>query len=415
MLNNHLEGRRKLGAVQAIVALCAAITWMLVTADIALADGGPHGDYDKMMDGTVGATDKCAACHRPHQGLSQGFLLKKATQYELCASCHDGTVSRLDVLDGVKLAAAVAPRVPGQTVAGATLNGGGFEWVNGAEVTSKHNVRRSLAETGESQPWGYLADTGTKAGTLSQPLTCTSCHNPHGSANYRILREGINSRVVSVLAFYGGAFTKQEGGRGLEAGTPANKYTAEYYASEGLESSGGYQPQLSIARFAGDETANGSALLCGACHSSYPSSSAKSIPGGTLNPWGITRYRHRTEMQYDEWNSPKWNGKVPCHPENGPFNPGTQNCAPGPGQLPALRLASNTLQANDMVTCLTCHRAHGTATVMSGFALSTAFGGSSPDPLSPAQQADPQITGGVSKSMLLFADNRAMCEACHQW
>lgn len=397
-----------------LLALGLALFAVVLSAGSTQADGGPHGEYDKLMDGTTGATDKCAGCHRPHQGLSQGFLLKRSTQYELCASCHDGTVSRLDVLDGVKLAA-TQPRTPGQTVANATLNGGGFEWVNGTEVTSKHNVRRSTNETGESQPWGYLADTGTKSGTLSQPLTCTSCHNPHGSANYRIIREVVNTRNVSVLAFYSGAFTKQEGAAGLETGAPADKYIVEYYGSEGLESTGGYQPTGSIARFAGDPTANGFALLCGSCHSSYPSSSAKSIPGGTQNPWNITKYRHRTEMQYDEWNSPKWNGKVPCQPETGPFNPRTQDCGTGAGQLPALRLASNTAQANEIVTCLTCHRAHGTATQMVGVALSTAFGGTSPDPLSPAQQADTQITGGVSKSMLLYTDNRAMCEACHQW
>ncbi|MBI3967436.1 MAG: hypothetical protein HY329_17515, partial [Chloroflexi bacterium] len=270
-------------------------------------------------------------------------------------------------------------------------------------------------EAGESQPWGFEADTGTKSGTLSQPLTCTSCHNPHGSANYRIFRESINNRIVSVLAYYGGALTNQEGGRGLELGTPADKYTKEYYASTALDDTGGYQPQFSLALQAGDPTLNGFALLCGACHSSYPSSSAKSIPGGAQNPWGITKYRHRMEMQFSDWNSPKYGGVVPCQPETNPYNPATGGCG-GVGALPALRLASNNSGVNnEIVTCLTCHRAHGTATNMSGFALSSAFGGSSPDSISPAQQADSQITGGTSKSMLLFTDNRAMCEACHQW
>ncbi|MFN8526067.1 MAG: cytochrome c3 family protein [Chloroflexota bacterium] len=392
-----------------ILAIGLATFVGLLSASTVLADGGPHGDYDKMMDGTVGATDKCAACHRPHQGLSQGFLLKKATQYELCASCHDGTVSRLDVLDGVKLAAAVTPRVPGQTVAGGTLNGGGFEWVNGVEVTSKHNVRRSLAEAGETQPWGYLADTGTKSGTLSQPLTCTSCHNPHGSANYRIIREEVNTYKVSVMSYYSGAFTKQEGARGLESGAPADKYTAEYYGGAGMATHGGYRPDMGAVT-PGDAANNGFASLCGSCHTSYPSSGAKALP--TNNPWSITKYRHRTEMAYDVWQSPKYGGPVPNNPETNPYD--ANGADPG-GLMPSLRLASNSTDANKIVTCLTCHRAHGTATVMSGFALSTAFGGSSPDPLSPAQQADAQITGGVSKSMLLYTDNRAMCEACHQW
>lgn len=398
--------RRWIGlmAHRLIVAVGLALGLAVVSAGAVLADGGPHGGYDKLMDGTVGATDKCAACHRPHQGLSQGFLLKKQTQYELCVTCHDGSVSKLDVLDGVKLATTVSPRVERQT--GTTLNGGGFEFVNGTAITSKHNVKTSLSDPGESQPWGYLADTGTKNGTLSQPLTCTSCHNPHGSANYRMFRESINSYKVSVLAFYSGNFTANEGARGLETGAPADKYTAEYYGSAGLLASGGYRPDVTVTN-AGDQNLNGFALLCGACHTTYPSSSAKSIPGSTQNPWGITKYRHRMEMNFTDWNSPKYGGVVPCNPETGPYNPSNGTCG-GVGQLPALRLASNAAFSNEIVTCVTCHRAHGTATQMSGWALSSALGGSSPDPISPAQTAS-------STSMLLFTDNRAMCEACHQW
>jgi predicted CXXCH cytochrome family protein len=389
-----------------LLALVLGLVWVALGASAALADGGPHGGYDRTTTGAAGLTDACAGCHRPHQGQSEGFLLKRATQFELCVTCHNGEGSRLDVLDGVKLGATQS-RTPGQTVGGATLNGGGFDFVNGTAITSRHDVRRSTADTGESQPWGYLADTGTKSGTLSQPLTCTSCHNPHGSANYRIFRESINNRTVSVLAFAGGHFTNQEGdARGLETGAPADKYTHDYYGSAGLTDSGGYEPTASVAATAGDPSTNGFALLCGSCHSSYPSSGAKSIP--TSNPWGITKYRHRTEMPYTFWNSPKYGGPVPCNPEQGPYNPANGTCS-GAGQLPALRLASNTTSTETIVTCTTCHRAHGTASTMTGFALSNAFpGGTSPDAISPAQTSS-------SSSMLLYTDNRGMCEACHQW
>ena len=394
-----------------LLALVLGLIWTALGAGAALADGGPHGGYDRTTTGAAGLTDACAGCHRPHQGQSQGFLLKRATQFELCVTCHNGEGSRLDVLDGVKLSA-TQPRTPGQTVANATLNGGGFDFVNGTAITSRHDVRRSLADPGESQPWGYLADTGTTSGTLSQPLTCTSCHNPHGSANYRIFRESINNRTVSVLAFWpdsAGHFTKQEGDvRGLETGAPADKYTRDYYGSEGLIDTGGYEPASSIAANPGDPATNGFALLCGACHSSYPSSGAKSIPAAASNPWGITKYRHRTEMPYTFWSSPKYGGPVPCNPESGPYNPATGTCA-GSGQLPSLRLASNTTSTDAVVTCVTCHRAHGTATSMTGFALSNAFsGGTSPDEISPAQTS-------TSSSMLLYLNNRGMCEACHQW
>ncbi|MBI3968614.1 MAG: cytochrome c3 family protein [Chloroflexi bacterium] len=390
-----------------------------VTAGRVWADGGPHGGYDRLMDGTVGPTDKCAVCHRPHQGLSTWALLKRTTPYGLCVSCHDGAGSRLDVLDGVKLGTVLAARQAGITVTNGTLNGGGFEYVNGVAVTSKHNLQTSIDGPGETEPWGYYARTGEKNYYLGRALTCTSCHNPHGSPNYRILRQRVNGYRVSVLAYAINAdgadgFTKQEGGPGLDApnypNIPSDKYVTEYYGSAGLEATGGYQPMSGLASQAGDPALNGFALLCGACHTTYPSSNAKTIP--VDDPWGLgtnpAKYRHRTEMRYDLWQSSKYGGPVPNNPETNPYDPGS-------GALPALRLASNTTDLNKIVTCLTCHRAHGTATQVTGFALSSVFGGSSPDPLSPAQQNDAQIAGGGSVSTLLYTDNRAMCEACHQW
>ncbi|MBI3968615.1 MAG: cytochrome c3 family protein, partial [Chloroflexi bacterium] len=298
--------------------------------------------------------------------------------------------------------------------------GGGFEFVNGAAVTSRHNVRTSSSDPGESQPWGYQARTGEKSGVLAQPLTCTSCHNPHGSPNYRMLLEQVNSFTVSVLA-YGSkqdgttGFTKQEGGPGLDTpnypNIPSNKYVADYYGSTGeidsaggVSETGGYQPTTSLASQPGDPAKNAFALLCGACHTTYPSNWGRGLPPD--DPYGLAnspaKYRHRTEMRYDRWLSPKYDDNpVPNNPETNPYNPGS-------GPLPPLRLASNGIFPNKIVTCLTCHRAHGTATQMTGWALSTALGGSSPDELSPAQTS-------ASRSTLLVLSNREMCEACHQW
>ncbi|MBI4493289.1 MAG: hypothetical protein HY690_10925 [Chloroflexi bacterium] len=438
-----------------VVASVLALAFAALTAGAALADGGPHGQYDKLFDGSTGATDKCAACHRPHQGQSVGFLLKRGTQYQLCVTCHDGSVSRLDVLDGIKLGTPM-PQATGQVVSGGTLNGGGFDYVNGTPVTSIHNVKLSQTDTTSSdQPWGFKNDTGVKDGTLSADLTCTSCHNPHGSANYRIFKErlhsGTSERVVSVLAYYSTPvatvgvgtptivpvttpFIKNEGNvRGLEFGAPDNKYVSEYYGSNGLEGSGGFRPTMGtiaggtpVALLAdgtpvatpGSVDTNGFALLCGGCHWSYASAGAKNLPSvSTGAGWTIsalTKYRHRIEMPYTDWSSPKLGASVNCNPETGPYNPSDATCTSS--TLPALRLASNASNANKMVTCLTCHRAHGSASSMTGWALKDTFsGGSSPDEISPAQMADTRISGGTSKSMLLYTDNRAMCEACHQW
>jgi predicted CXXCH cytochrome family protein len=281
------------------------------------------------------------------------------------------------------------------------LNGGGFNFVDGKTVTSRHNADPA---DNSLNPWGYSGNpsvptstnTGQNPVSLASPLQCTSCHNPHGTENYRILKEGVNGRTVNVKAYFSGAFTKQEGARGLEAGAPADKYIKEYYGSSGLGGDG-------------DATSAGGGLatLCGACHTAYPSTGASApFIGGSPN---VTHYRHKTEMFYRDWSNPD-TGRLSSNPEITPI-----------AGFPNLRLASSTVRTDGIVTCLTCHRVHGTATVMNGYALKPSTATLTPavdtgladEDLTPSQGLD--HTNRLSLSTLLFTDNRGMCEACHQW
>lgn len=548
-------------------ALIAAIGSILAVAMFALvsgtgtanADGGPHGGYTT-SGATVGGglPDQCAACHRVHQGQSTSKLLKAASPYELCLTCHNGEGSVLDVFDGIRLGATIPitgtqrtdtvgnitasaapvasvsipagevaeytiairngggagtvdlafglktgdtvtpsfaapyfenvpgtaalvgvplPAAPGivyvdvsipsnaagtvgtailqpitatsgldvaQIILGArvqnpvgdpfsaigssNLNGGGFTFQNGLAVTARHNADPA---DGSLAPWGFdptggTSNTGLEINTLVNPLQCTSCHNPHGSANYRILKEKLNNVNVNVKVWFDGGFSKQEGGRGLEgvAGTeaqvgggtanyPTNKYVTEWYGSSGAGGTG--MPALG----------GGVSSLCGSCHTAYPSTDAEvAYTGG-----GVTHYRHKTEMPYTDWTNPDLGTAVGHNPETDPLqNPG------GAGSFPPLRLASNASQANTIVQCLTCHRVHGTSTTMNGYALKSdvaadpaftaeleALFGTAPgdyvgtgDPdLTPSQRAEED--GSLSLSTLLFTDNRGMCQACHGW
>jgi hypothetical protein len=295
----------------------------------------------------------------------------------------------------VVLSARIRNTTDNYTAGNPVLNGGGFMFVAGQAVTSRHNADPA---DNSLNPWGYNANTGQNINALTGPLQCTSCHNPHGTANYRILKESINGNAVNVQAFFGGAFTKQEGARGLEAGAPADKYTSEYYGSDGLGGSGN----------------PGIGSLCGACHTAYPSqgASAAYVAGG------VTHFRHKTEMPFTDWNNPD-SGRVSDNPETTPIT-----------GFPALRLASNSGQADTIVQCLTCHRVHGNSTTMNGYALmgSTATAASAEldalfgagnwtalgdDDLTPSQALD--VNGQLSLSSRLFTDNRGMCQACHQW
>jgi predicted CXXCH cytochrome family protein len=535
------------------VAFVAALAAFLVLdgtggARHASADGGPHGGYTATGGTQGGLPDQCAACHRVHQGQSVGRLLKASSPYALCLTCHNGSGSVLDVLDGVRLGALIGPTtgairqaeqgsvtaslapvaevsvpvaptgatsnaeftlvvnravsagltitfgtpvvkddagvvlpsatrvpfgaayfcqigspcstattsltplagtgvsyyevfVPGLPAAvggdnvvlpvlvdggagsapqvvlsarirkvsdyvtavggNAILNGGGFNFVDGKNVTSRHNADPA---DNSLNPWGYAGQPSVNANTntgqnpisLASPLQCTSCHNPHGTENYRILKEGVNGTQVNVKAFVGGVFVKNEGARGLEAGYTPDKYVQEFYGSSGEGGTGNAA-----------STGGGIATLCGACHTAYPSTGA-SVPftGGSPN---VTHYRHKTEMFYRDWDNPD-TARLSQNPEESPV-----------AGFPALRLASNASVDNGIVSCLTCHRVHGTATVMDGYALkpSTALltpgadVGLADEDLTPSQGTD--HTGRLSLSTLLFTNNRGMCQACHQW
>ncbi len=161
------------------------LAMMLFISGVASANGGPHGDY-------TATTDACAGCHRAHTASSDNLLMADST-YDLCVSCHgsSGTGANTNVDDGVYVDGR-APSKDDGTPDGAALLGGGFVNYNGAAVTSTHDP------TGvENQAWGAGNERGVLA-AISDPLDCASCHDPHGSPNYRIIKEEINGVSVTV-------------------------------------------------------------------------------------------------------------------------------------------------------------------------------------------------------------------------
>ena len=156
----------------------------------ASADGGPH-----VVES--GATpDKCAACHRIHTGQNE-FLLKQAsTVADFCYSCHGtaGAGSNLSVQNGTYYGTHDRS-APDSTVG---LRGGGFEQ---ARINSTDSGFETIGILGTAQAvTSWHSSDGTIDGTVwgngalnsgaapSYALECTSCHDPHGNGNYRILR-----------------------------------------------------------------------------------------------------------------------------------------------------------------------------------------------------------------------------------
>ena len=228
---------KKLIFVAAVVLALA-----LITVGLTAANGGPHGGYTP-------TTDACAGCHRAHTAQAPHLLVSSSTQ-DLCLSCHGstGTGADTNVTDGFFLSTR-GPSTEGtaNTVDSAPLLGGGFVNYKGAAVTSTHDVGGS-----NTAAWGNGVNRGV-TGALSAGLDCASCHNPHGSTNYRILEATINSVAVVVA----------------QVDESAKDYDTEHWGA-------------------------GQGQVCTACHSAYHKTAAGQ---GSILDNGT--YTHRVDMPYN--------------------------------------------------------------------------------------------------------------------
>ncbi len=259
----------------------------------ALANGGPHGGY-------TATTDACAGCHRAHTAQGANLLTASST-YDLCMSCHGAAATGADtnVADGIYTDRAGG----GEGSVNAALLGGGFVNYHGTAVTSIHDAQGTMGAA-----WGFGVARGSTA-SLPENLTCASCHDPHGSNNYRIIRENIAGSAVSVS----------------QVDESAKDYTTEQWP---------------------DNVSN----ACVACHGAYHVTRANSGENNADNGSGnadyggdVSTYAHRIDMAYN------YGGNVD------PEGTGYQGYT-----LP--------LTASKNVACQTCHLSHGTSASMTSLA-----------------------------------------------
>lgn len=183
--------------VRRLTLLCVICTAALFLGAVsASADNGPH------VAGAGIVTGKCASCHRIQLAETSRFLTR--SQPALCYSCHGGgwAGANTDVVNGVGFPGA------GRSGTAVALRGGGFSYSlidsahpsgqssnspnadgtvpvlsAGAAVTSSHSV-----DSSSQMVWGNGPTSATAKYGKSIQLRCSSCHNPHGNGNYRILR-----------------------------------------------------------------------------------------------------------------------------------------------------------------------------------------------------------------------------------
>jgi predicted CXXCH cytochrome family protein len=331
-----------------LAALCAAT---------ALADGGPH--VVSLNNGTNPMGGTCGACHRAHTASGPN-LINAASDTALCMTCHGpaGMGATTDVSDGVLNGTSQG------------LRGGGFSYalMDSSWTSTVANPAVSRPTTSAHQIDGVTDVTMWGNGALGTPnagttvtLECTSCHNPHGNGNYRILKP-----IPEQSGATGGINVADGQGLSYTVFKTNNRYFGDSYT--------GWPWTYSMTQW------------CAQCHTRYDAdnTSADGLggPGHTDSGDAIYKFRHMTRFE-------NWLNCQVCH-----------TGANGTGRAPDPLGVGSSGFSHEPV-CLSCHVAHGTAATMNISAGSVPWPNGSLTP------------GGNSRSALLRLDNRGVCQGCH--
>ncbi len=292
----------------------------------ALANNGPHGGYSA-------TTDTCAACHRAHSAAAGSLLIEAVPG--LCLSCHGASASgaQTDVENGV------------YTPSGDPLLGGGFVSYQGSPVTSSHSVDGSWRNAWGSgttwdSNWDCLGCHSDESGlrwegipewrkspnalpypysgqNVLMPLTCTSCHEPHGGRNYRMLQQRMHPDTM-----------QQEDPPGYVL------VTSNEIGGENPDQPG-YVPDYTTPRYR-----LGLGDWCSGCHFTYQQEQSVKPFNAEDGNGAVIRYRHKMNIQLGALTT-----SLPLEQPDG-YSP--------------------TQQPTDQLFCGTCHYAHGTIAVVSG-------------------------------------------------
>lgn len=179
-----------------VLTLLFALALVLTLVGTASANGGPHGGY-------TATTDACAGCHRAHTAVGPRLLVQTST-FALCMSCHGsaGTGADTNVQDGFFLSTRSGSTTgTANTADNAPLLAGGFSFYKTVATTSNHDVTGTVLAA-----WGNGVNRGlTGSLGVGNEMDCASCHDPHGSPNYRIINATVNAVAVTVAQVDEGA------------------------------------------------------------------------------------------------------------------------------------------------------------------------------------------------------------------
>jgi cytochrome c553 len=402
-----------------LMVLAATVVAVALIPSVALANMGPHGGY-------LSDTDACAECHRAHtapssvtwtdnQGGSKSALLlsNAATVSDFCLVCHDdkGQGADTNVLDGMYEGTQYG-------TTSAKLLGGPFGRVDKSKDPAKLYAGYNASEVAvtsthliNGQSWGAYgggvfgstssADASGNAVGLQGTgakivMDCGSCHDPHGSSNYRILKDVVYGVSVGGYTGTGTDPTPTPFVLSKEQGFPVGGFRLHTQYSA-------YIPNYTVAQYSvppvtgsAPDPLKGMSGWCAGCHTTYMTKTSTYDAGDGFG--NVDRHRHPVNVPMSNYQGPS---AVVVTDSVLPF----AHLASDPSGVTAGKAnAANT--SSDWIECLTCHNAHGASTVMTGFANVD----SSVDPLADTGEGG---TAPTNDSALLKLNNRGVCETCH--
>lgn len=307
--------------------------------------------------GTAQVTGACVNCHTMHN--SQGGVSMNpgatATVYRSltkgdCVGCHTGGAA--DLTDGN------IPKVNHTGAPAATLAGGSFYWVGTGTADAKgHNVKGVVGVD------GVLTNTPPGGTALASQLTCagtTGCHGVRTEVDeYKALSGSHHAPKQNTNGYVDGSslvnsFRFLNGIKGIE----------DSDWEKGVTASGGtdHNQYFGKARTSAADTAPGTiSSLCGQCHGAFHAAATTNPTAGTgisyTDTMGSPWVRHPTDFDMfplmtvgKEYND--YGGVTNAYQAQAPVASSNVSAATTP-------LATVKATGNAIVTCISCHRAHG--------------------------------------------------------
>ncbi len=333
-----------------------------------------------------GGVAECAGCHTMHNSQDgalvdaanpngSAYLLNAGNSSDTCLSCH-----------------AAYGQYAGGTGYGA---GGDFYWLTKTWTWTAHN--HTSTSEGDSHghniisPANNLGVDGILSSApggdfLSAELTCTSCHDPHGNQNFRILYGDTSGPI-----YPGGRYD-------FESDAPL-----AFGNSRRTISGSGIENDLQHTVYK-----SGMSDWCANCHDAFHSGNTTNIVHETGVGLGqdiadIYNAYISSDNLIDGVQASSYRGLVPFEVVNVDFTDplfDSENYTEGP-------------EAGDQVMCLTCHRAHASPfSDMARWDMGETFLADS----HPAEEAEGATLDDLNNMYYDYTfpvNQRSLCNKCH--